>query len=118
MNLITDIKRRFLFPTLTTLIIVVLLSGCMNTPVPSSSTQSPSSPEKNASVTALGGKLRVGIAREFSTMDPARSTSLIDEEMYNNIYDPLVKLTPEGKFNPVWQRNGRLAKTAKPIPLN
>src|ERR1700730_13290323 len=33
-------------------------------------------------------------------MDPARSTSLTDEELYNNIYDPMVKLTPEGKFIP------------------
>jgi peptide/nickel transport system substrate-binding protein len=72
----------------------------MNTPPPSSSTQSPSLPEQKASVTSLGGKLRVGIAREFSTMDPAMSTSLIDEELYNNIYDPMVKLTPEGKFIP------------------
>jgi peptide/nickel transport system substrate-binding protein len=100
MKLRAHIKKRFLFPTLTASIIIALLSGCSSTSAPTSSTQSSTSPGPNASAAASGGKLRVGIITDFGTLDPARSTRLIDEELYNNIYDPLVKLTPDGKFIP------------------
>ncbi|NHN34076.1 ABC transporter substrate-binding protein [Paenibacillus agricola] len=99
MKLKTNIRKRLLFPTLTASILVGILSGCMNTPAASTSTQSTPTAGQ-ATTAASGGKLRVGIITDFGTLDPAKSTRLIDEELYNNIYDPMVKLTPDGKFLP------------------
>jgi peptide/nickel transport system substrate-binding protein len=102
MKIRVDIKKRVLFSALTASIVVALLSGCSNKPTPSSTT-TPQSSTSNTPVAAeapAGGKLRVGIISDFGTLDPSKSTRLIDEELYNNIYDPMVKLTPDGKFIP------------------
>jgi peptide/nickel transport system substrate-binding protein len=88
-------NKRVLFLTVIASITIALLSGCGNTPASTSSSLAPQSAEA-----PTGGKLKVGVAKDFSTMDPAKSTSLTDEELYNNIYDPMVKLTPDGKFIP------------------
>jgi peptide/nickel transport system substrate-binding protein len=96
MTMQMNMKKRWLLPVIAASIVASLLSSC-TTPAPSSSSTT-SSTEQTAA--AAGGKLRVGIISDFGTLDPARSTRLIDEELYNNIYDPLVKLTPDGKFLP------------------
>ncbi|MBW7457387.1 peptide ABC transporter substrate-binding protein, partial [Paenibacillus sepulcri] len=85
--------KRILIPILLAVMITFLLSGCGGEAAPVSNV-----PETSAE--AAGGKLRVGTISDFGTLDPARSTRLIDEELYNNIYDPMVKLTPDGKFIP------------------
>jgi peptide/nickel transport system substrate-binding protein len=86
MKMRVDIKKRVLYPTLTASIIVALLSGCSNTTAPASTTpQSSTSSTPKAAEGPSGGKLRVGIITDFGTMDPAKSTLLIDEELYNNI---------------------------------
>jgi peptide/nickel transport system substrate-binding protein len=101
MKLRVDIKKRVLFPTLTASIIVALLSGCSNTSSPAVTTPKAStSSSPTAAEGPSGGKLRVGIITDFSTMDPAKSTTLIDEELYNNIYDDLIMVTPDGKLIP------------------
>jgi peptide/nickel transport system substrate-binding protein len=101
MKLRVDIKKRVLFPTLTASIIVALLSGCSNTSSPAATTPKAStSSSPTAAEGPSGGKLRVGIITDFSTMDPAKSTTLIDEELYNNIYDDLIMVTPDGKLIP------------------
>jgi peptide/nickel transport system substrate-binding protein len=103
MKMRVDFKKRVLFPTLTASIIVALLSGCSNTTAPASTTPTPqasTSSSPKAAEGPSGGKLRVGIITDFSTMDPAKSTTLIDEELYNNIYDDLVMVTPDGKLIP------------------
>src|ERR1700730_4459724 len=102
MKIRVDIKKRVLFSALTASIVVALLSGCSNKPTPTSTT-TPQSSTSNTPVAAeapAGGKLRVGIISDFGTLDPSKSTRLIDEELYNNIYDPMVKLSTDGKFLP------------------
>ncbi|MEK3724741.1 ABC transporter substrate-binding protein [Paenibacillus sp. FSL H8-0034] len=95
MKLKADIKKRFLLPSLSAFLVVTLLSGCSSATDPSTASSAQPAPAD-----ASGGKLRVGTITDFGTLDPAKSTRLIDEELYNNIYDPMVKLTPDGKFIP------------------
>jgi peptide/nickel transport system substrate-binding protein len=98
---ISVIKKRVLFSALTASIMVALLYGCSNTKTPTSTTsQATTSSAPIAAEGTAGGKLRVGIITDFGTLDPAKSTRLIDEELYNNIYDPMIKITPDGKFIP------------------
>jgi peptide/nickel transport system substrate-binding protein len=102
MKIRVDIKKKVLFSALTASIMVSLLSGC-GSKTDSSSTTTPKSSTSTTPAAAgatSGGKLNVGIVSDFRTLDPSKSTSLIDEELYNNIYDPMVKLSPDGKFLP------------------
>jgi peptide/nickel transport system substrate-binding protein len=47
-----------------------------------------------------GGTLNVGIDSDFVTLDPALSSALIDRQAFINIFDPLLKLSPQMKVEP------------------
>jgi len=100
MNKRVDFKKRALIPALTASILVAMVSACSNTAAPSTSAPQGSASSAAAAESPSGGKLRVGIVTDFGTLDPAKSTLLIDEELYNNIYDDLIMVTPDGKLVP------------------
>lgn len=45
-----------------------------------------------------GGTLNVGINSDFVTLNPAMSSALIDRQAFINIFDPLLKLSPNMKI--------------------
>lgn len=47
-----------------------------------------------------GGTLNVGIDSDFVTLDPAMSSALIDRQLYINVFDPLLKLSPTMHIEP------------------
>lgn len=54
-----------------------------------------------ASATVInGGTLNVGIDSDFVTLNPAMSSALIDRQVYINIFDPLLKLSPTMQVEP------------------
>ncbi|MFC6333692.1 ABC transporter substrate-binding protein [Paenibacillus septentrionalis] len=79
-------------------IVMLFTAACGNSSTKTNETNDSSNADGSEAV--AGGLLKVGVISDFGTLDPARSTRLIDEELYNNIYDPLVKLTPDGQFIP------------------
>lgn len=92
-------KKKIAFTTAIVCIVISLLAACSNGNNNTSAVNPADSGDEGTQAIS-GGTLRVGIISDFGTLDPARSTRLIDEELYNNIYDPLVKLTPDGQFIP------------------
>ena len=47
-----------------------------------------------------GGGLRVGINADLTTMDPHISTAAVDRQIYQSIYDPLLRLDKDLKIQP------------------
>jgi peptide/nickel transport system substrate-binding protein len=47
-----------------------------------------------------GGQLKVGINADLTTMDPHISTAAVDRQIYQSIYDPLVRLDKDLKIQP------------------
>ncbi len=68
------------------------LAGCGSTakPVATGGTSGPK----------VGGTLNVGINSDFVTLNPAMSSALIDRQAYINIFDPLLKLSPQMTIEP------------------
>src|SRR4051812_22649274 len=47
-----------------------------------------------------GGTLRVGLNSDLTTMDPHLSTAAVDRQVYQAIYDPLIRLQPDLSLAP------------------
>jgi peptide/nickel transport system substrate-binding protein len=47
-----------------------------------------------------GGQLKVGINADLTTMDPHVSTAAVDRQIYQSIFDPLVRLDKDLKIQP------------------
>lgn len=97
-----NVKKSFVIPMIALSLVVTLLSGCTkSSSISSSDSSSPSSSTAQGTEAKTQDKiLKVGIFADFVTLNPAKSAALIDEELYNNIYDPLLKLTTDGKLEP------------------
>jgi peptide/nickel transport system substrate-binding protein len=94
-----NVKKSLVIPMLALSLVGALLTGCSTSSSDSSS--SPSSSNAQSTSAATKEKtLRVGIFTDFGTLNPAKSSLLIDEELYNNIYDPLIKMNKDGKLEP------------------
>ena len=48
----------------------------------------------------LGGTIRVGLDADLTTMDPHLSTAAVDRQVYQSIYEPLVRLDKDLKIQP------------------
>ncbi len=73
--------------------VLTTLAGCGST------TGSQASPATSGKP-VVGGTLQVGINSDFVTLDPAMSSALIDRQLYINVFDPLLKLSPKMKIEP------------------
>jgi peptide/nickel transport system substrate-binding protein len=94
-----NVKKSLVIPMLALSLVGALLTGCSTSSSDSSS--SPSSSNAQSTSAATKEKtLRVGIFTDFGTLNPAKSSLLIDEELYNNIYDPLIKMNKDGQLEP------------------
>lgn len=75
-----------------------LLLGTLGGPGVSAATHTDSVHKSNK--VRYGGTLNVGIDSAFVTLNPALSSALIDRQAYINIFDPLLKLSPNMKIQP------------------
>jgi len=50
--------------------------------------------------TSKGGNISVGLQSDVVTLDPLKSTALVDRQVMLNIYDTLVGLSPQGQLVP------------------
>lgn len=76
-----------------TIAAALALAGCgTNT---ANNTAAPSSSRPHS-----GGTLYVGIDSDFVTLNPAMSSALIDRQLYINVFDPLLKLSPRMQLEP------------------
>jgi peptide/nickel transport system substrate-binding protein len=72
------------------LLVVLALAGCGGS---STNSSQPSGPK-------TGGTLVVGLNADATTLDPLKSSSLYDREIYFNIYEPLVQTDAQNKIQP------------------
>lgn len=64
-----------------------------------------------------GGTLNVGIDSAFVTLNPAMSSALIDRQAYINIFDPLLKLSPNMKIQPNLVTHWKITNRGKTYTL-
>ena len=57
-------------------------------------------PAVSAEKPQAGGQLKVGINADLTTMDPHISTAAVDRQIYQSIYDPLLRLDKDLKIQP------------------
>ncbi len=69
-----------------------------NTTAPSGNVNPPNKPPAAAPV--RGGTLRVGLEDEPTTMDPHMSTAAVDRQVYQSIFNSLVRLDQDLTFKP------------------
>jgi len=55
---------------------------------------------KPAGKPQAGGMVRVGVNADFTTLDPHVSTAAVDRQVYQSVFDTLVRLDPELKLQP------------------
>ena len=55
---------------------------------------------KPAGKPQVGGTVRVGVNADFTTMDPHLSTAAVDRQVYQSVFDTLVRLNPELNLQP------------------
>jgi len=82
-----------LFIVLTIAALIVL--GCA---APSGAPQPPA--QAPAAAVTRGGTLRVGLNSDLTTMDPHMSTAAVDRQVYQSIYNPLVRLDKDLTLKP------------------
>lgn len=69
-----------------------------NTSAPSGAVTQPTTAPK--ATIARGGTLRVGLNSDLTTMDPHLSTAAVDRQVYQSIYNPLVRLEKDLTIKP------------------
>ena len=57
-------------------------------------------PAKPVGKPQVGGAIRVGLNADLTTMDPHLSTAAVDRQVYQTIYEPLVRLDKDLKIQP------------------
>ena len=75
----------------------VLLAGslaCQPSAAPAKPGQPGVAPAAPAGSPQTGGRLRVGLNADFTTLDPHLSTAAVDRQVYQSIYNTLVRLDP------------------------
>lgn len=81
-------------------LLLAALAGCGASQTTTSNGGGGSGTNSASSGPKVGGTLNVGIDSDFVTLDPAMSSALIDRQAFINIYDPLLKLSPQMKIEP------------------
>lgn len=89
--------------------LVGALAGCGTSQQATTSAQ--------ASGPRVGGTLNVGIDSDFVTLNPAMSSALIDRQVYINIFDPLLKLSPTMAIQPNLVTHWRVTNGGKTYTL-
>jgi len=85
----------------------VAACGTSTTPAPAN-TSAPSATSASAAATSApakpavtrGGTLRIGLDSDLTTMDPHLSTAAVDRQVYQSIYNPLVRLDKDLTLKP------------------
>ncbi len=91
--LISRVSRPIkLFSTLPVifLVLVAILAACGGAANP------PTTPTKSK----VGGNINVGLASDVVTLDPIKSSAFVDRELMLNLYDTLVKISPQNTILP------------------
>lgn len=70
-----------------------LLAGCTSSGSSTSNASAGGAPRS-------GGTLNVGIQSDFVTLNPTKSSALVDRQAFINIFDPLLKLSPTLQVEP------------------
>jgi len=73
--------------------LMAVLAGCGTSSTSTATSTTSSAPR-------VGGTLNVGIDSDFVTLDPAMSSALIDRQLYINVFDPLLQLSPSMQIEP------------------
>lgn len=99
------LKKRFLSLTLA-LIFALSVTGCAGTAASGQGSSAPAStsaeeaPDAEPTAPAAGGEFVYGLSTEVDNFDPFVATTADAKSIYFNIYEGLVKVTPEGTFEP------------------
>ena len=95
--------KRFWFGILVAaLLLGVAACGTATTPAPAA-TSAPAAAATSAPATPAitrGGTLRIGLDSDLTTMDPHLSTAAVDRQVYQSIYNPLVRLDKDLTLKP------------------
>jgi len=78
-----------IFPIIS-IILVAMLVACGGTNAPS----------QTASTSKVGGNIGVGLNAELTTLDPVKSSALVDRQVMLNTYDTLVKVDAQNNVQP------------------
>jgi len=97
-------KPRYVFFALLTLA-ALIVSSCAPAGAPSGgATSVPAATQAPAATTApaitRGGTLRAGLDADLTTMDPHMSTAAVDRQVYQSIYNPLLRLDKDLTIKP------------------
>src|SRR5512143_3850548 len=70
-------------------------------PTSPSATNAPAKPTSAPASTILrGGTLNIGLNSDLTTMDPQMSTAAVDRQVYQSIYNPLLRLEKDLTIKP------------------
>jgi peptide/nickel transport system substrate-binding protein len=67
---------------------------------PAQAASRPTAANAPAAAGQAGGPLRVGLNSELTTLDPHLSTTAVDRQVYQSLYDSLVRLGPDLSIKP------------------
>jgi peptide/nickel transport system substrate-binding protein len=100
--------KRFWYGILVAVLLVgVAACGTSTAPAPSSTSAPAAATNAPAATSApakpaitRGGTLRIGLDSDLTTMDPHLSTAAVDRQVYQSIYNPLVRLDKDLTLKP------------------
>ncbi len=92
------------------------VAACATTAAPAPQASAPAQESASAETAPAikdGGEFVYGLATEVNNFDPFKATTADAKSIYFNIYEGLVKVTPEGTFEPAVAESYEISEDAK-----